>query len=112
MAKVWLKNYKKSLYPEPNPKDSQKLKEYMKVVYEQKRFYADEEDEEDDEDEKSDSEEEEKKKSKEKHKKPIEEDKKLSGKTEHNKKVTPPTVRPAFKYLILEKGGYEADYVD
>jgi len=41
--KVWLHSFKKSKYGEPNSKDSQKLKEFMKTVYEQKRFYKKEE---------------------------------------------------------------------
>ena len=49
---MWLKHYKKSLYPEPDPKDAMKLKEYMRVVYEQKRFHeqTDDEDEEQEQD--------------------------------------------------------------
>ena len=40
-----MKLYKKGSHPEPNPKDTAKLKEFMKMVYEQKRFYEDEDDE-------------------------------------------------------------------
>lgn len=40
--KIWLRNLKKSGYPVPSSKEAHKLKEYMKAVYEQKRFYAEE----------------------------------------------------------------------
>ncbi len=49
-AKVWHGGMKKGSYPIPNPKDSYKLKEFMRVTYMQKRFYKSEEsDDEDDE---------------------------------------------------------------
>ncbi len=70
-AKVWLRNYKKSLYPEPNPKDTQKLKEYMKVVYDQKRFYAEEDEESESSSSESSSEEEERPKEEKKVRKPV-----------------------------------------
>ena len=64
-TKVWLHNLKKSKYGEPNSKDSQKLKEFMKAVYEQKRFYKKEESSSEEE---SESEGEEEKKKEPKHK--------------------------------------------
>ena len=82
VANIWLHSYKKSSYPEPNPKDAQKLKEYMKAVYEQKRFYATED--ESDDSESSDEEERKAKKHKKKlaGKKPKKEDEKTEEKTE------------------------------
>lgn len=38
-AKVWLATLKKSHYPVENLKDIQKLKEYVKNVFVQKKFY-------------------------------------------------------------------------
>jgi hypothetical protein len=35
---VWLAEYRKSLFPEPNPKDAFKLKEFMRVTYQQRRL--------------------------------------------------------------------------
>jgi Ran GTPase-activating protein (RanGAP) involved in mRNA processing and transport len=61
VAKVWLHDLKKSGYDKPNFKDSYKLKEFMRAVYEQKRFYKKEEsssEEEDGEESESESEEE------------------------------------------------------
>lgn len=52
---VWFHSYKKSLYPEPNPKDTPKMKDFMKAVYEFKRFCKSEKgDEDNDEDEEED----------------------------------------------------------
>lgn len=42
-AKVWLHGLKKSGFAEPTGKDTYKLKEFMRAVYEQKRFYQKEE---------------------------------------------------------------------
>lgn len=56
-TKVWLHDLKKSGFIEPNAKDTYKLKEFMRAVYEQKRFYKKEESSEEEESE-SESEEE------------------------------------------------------
>ena len=66
VAKVWLHNFKKSGQELPNPKDTYKLKEFMRAVYESKRYYKNDEEENESEDSESNSEEDTKKKPKKK----------------------------------------------
>lgn len=59
-AKTWLATFKKSAFSEDDMKDTRKLKEFIKNVYQQKRYYKNQNDSESDSD--SDSEEDRKKK--------------------------------------------------
>ena len=43
----WMASYSKALYPQPQQKEKEKMKEFLKIKYVEKRFMRQEEDDED-----------------------------------------------------------------
>lgn len=79
--KEWMASYNKKSYPEPDRKDTMKMKEFFKIKYQEKRFCKKEQS--DSDDDSSSDEDDKKKKKKEKEKKKKKDD--LKKKVEEEK---------------------------